>query len=55
MLEEFVPLTLTDVAKQLGVDPFEVMRLLVVNKSVPEGLAFTPEHVEKLRQVMGKR
>jgi hypothetical protein len=55
MLDEFRPLTITDVAKQLQTDPFEVMRLLVAAKAVPEGLVFTPEHVERLRPVVAKR
>lgn len=55
MLDEFRPLTLSDVAKQLGTDPFEVVRLLVQAKAMPDNMQFKAEHVDKLRQALGKR
>lgn len=55
MLDDFRPQTLTEVAKQVGTDPFEVMRVLVVARAVPDHLAFTDDQVQKLRQAMGKR
>ena len=55
MLDDFRPLTLTDVARQLGTDPFEVIRVLVQSNQVPETLQFKSDQVEKLRQAFGKR
>jgi hypothetical protein len=37
MLEELQPLSLVDAARQLGVTPFEVVRLLVAAGEVPDG------------------
>ena len=55
MLDDFRPLTLTEVARQLGSDPFEVVRLLVKFNQVPDTLQFKADQVEKLRQAAGKR
>ena len=53
MLDELRPLGLTDAAKRLGIDPFEVVRLLVVADAMPEQLHLTDDHVEKVRSVGG--
>lgn len=55
MIDEFRPRTLTEVAKMMGSDPFEVIRLLTAARSVPESLTFTEEQVQRVRQAMGKR
>jgi len=53
MLEELRPIGLRDVARDLGIDPFEVVRLLVVADAFPERLEFTADHVEQIRKVGG--
>lgn len=55
MIDEFRQLSLADVAKQLGVDPFEVMRVLVQTGQVPPTLKFKADQVEKLRPLFPKR
>jgi hypothetical protein len=55
MLDEFRPLNLSDVAKQLGTDPFEIVRLLTQSKSVPESWQFKAEQIDRLRQAAGKK
>jgi hypothetical protein len=55
MLDDFRPSTLTEVARQLGTDPFEVVRILVQSNQVPETLQFKSDQIEKLRQAFGKR
>ncbi len=54
MLDEMRPVGLTDVAKQLGTDPFELMRRLVAAGAVPETLQFTRDQIERLRETVGK-
>lgn len=49
MLDDLRPKTLSEVAKQLGVDPFEVVRLLVVTRTVPERWAFSSDQIDRLR------
>jgi hypothetical protein len=50
MLSEFQPLGVTDAARRLGLDPFEVVRLLVAaDKGLDGPMQFTPELVEELR------
>ncbi|MBX2801711.1 MAG: hypothetical protein KTR31_28795 [Myxococcales bacterium] len=52
MLEELKPLTLTGTARRLGVDPFEVVRLLVAARAVPQGpFALSPDLVQRLREL----
>ncbi len=52
MWDDLRPITLTQAAKQLGVDPFEVMRLLVAADAVPVGApVLSAEAVEQLRAV----
>lgn len=53
MLDSLQPKGLTDVAKELGVDPFEVVRLLVASGSVPESLTFTDDQVAAVRAYGG--
>lgn len=53
MLEELRPLGVSDAARRLGVDLFEVVRLLVASGDVPEHLELTPERVEELRTLGG--
>lgn len=55
MMDDFRPLTLSDVARQLGLDPFEVVRLLVQAGALPDNMQFKAEHVDRLRQATGKR
>jgi hypothetical protein len=52
--KDFRPLTLAEVAKALGTQPFEVMRLLVAAGNVPPILLFSPEQVDRLRVMLGK-
>lgn len=54
MLDEMRAVGLSDVAKQLGIDPFELVRRMVAAGAVPDTLQFTQAQVEKLRQVVGK-
>lgn len=49
MLEELRPLGVSDAAKRLGIDVFEVVRLLVASGTTPEHLQLSPDHVERLR------
>jgi hypothetical protein len=50
MLDELMPQSLADVAKQLGTEPFEVVRLLVAANAVPTGtLQVDHETVDRLR------
>jgi hypothetical protein len=49
MLEDLKPVGLPEAARRIGVDPFEVLRLLVVAGAVPDGaLLVDPEIVDKL-------
>ena len=49
MLDELRPMGLSAAARSLGVDLFEVVRLLVASETGPDSLRLTPEHVEQLR------
>ncbi len=52
MLDELQPLSLTAAAHRLGIDPFEVMRLLVAADAVPQGpFALLPELIPRLREL----
>jgi len=52
MLTEFQPLGLTDVARRLGVDPFEVSRLVVAaGKGLDAPMQFSGEFVAELREL----
>ncbi len=52
MLDELEPLGLTEAARRIGTDPFEVVRLLVAAGAVPEGpLLVEAEIVDKLRGI----
>ncbi len=53
MLSELQPKGLSDVAKELGVDPFEVVRLLVAADAVPESLNFNAEIIAQLKEYSG--
>lgn len=54
MLDELPSVGLTDAARRLGVEPFEVVRLLVVSKGMPDGpLMLTENGLERLRDVAG--
>ena len=53
-MDELRPVSLTDAARRLGVDPFEVVRLLVASDAMPDGQPFlTSERVEHLRELGG--
>jgi len=52
MLSEFQPLGLSDAARQLGVDPFEVVRLAVAaGKGLDKPMQFDADLVDELRQL----
>lgn len=53
MLDELRPLGLSDSARQLGVDPFEVVRLMVAFGPHEGPLALKPEQVDALRAKAG--
>jgi hypothetical protein len=53
LFEDLRPLGISDAAKQLGIEPFEVVRLLVVANAVPEDLRLSDQHIAKLRQTGG--
>lgn len=55
MIEELRPLTLRAAAKQLGVDLFEVVRLMVADgrATAAEPLGFTPDRIDALRVLGG--
>lgn len=53
MLDELRPLGLGAAARSLGVDLFEVVRLLVASDSPLDTLRLTPEQVEQLRAFGG--
>ena len=52
MLDEFRPATLSDLARELSIDPLEVMRLLVLQKIPPDKLVFSREQVTRLREAL---
>lgn len=49
MLDEFRPLGLTDAARKLGCDPFEVVRLMVASGHANAGFTFDAATLEQLR------
>lgn len=51
MLDEFRPLTLTDAARRLGVDPFEVLRLQVAAGIAEPSMTFDAATIDRLREV----
>lgn len=53
MLSELLPMNLSDAARRLGVDPFELMRILVATNSVPKDLVFRAAEVDALREPAG--
>jgi len=54
MLEELQPLTLPEVARQLDLDPFEVVRLLVSGDAMPRGaMVVEPARLTRLRELGG--
>ena len=54
MRDELRPLSLTEAAQSLGVDPFEIVRLLVASHAMPVGQPFlTYAQVEQLRSQGG--
>ena len=54
MRDDLRPLSLTEAARSLGIDPFEVVRLMVAGTGVPQGqLYLTREQVETLRSQGG--
>jgi len=48
MLEELLPTGLTETARRLGVEPFEVVRLMVATDTVSERFSATDDHLQKL-------
>lgn len=48
MLHELQPLGLVDSAKRLGLDPFELVQLLVATDGVPKDMVFSTEQVDGL-------
>lgn len=53
MLDEFRPLKLSDAARYLGLDPFEVVRLSVVFREASPDLRFPKASLERLREQAG--
>lgn len=53
MFEELLPTGLTSAARRLGVEPLEVVRLMVVSDTVTPGFIVTPEHLHKLQRLGG--
>jgi hypothetical protein len=53
MLDEFRTVGLTDAARRLGCDPFEVVHLLVASGRVAADFRLDHATIEKLRQVGG--
>lgn len=52
MLDELMPHGLADAARELGTDPFEVVRLLVAANAVPKGaLQVDGETIDRLREI----
>lgn len=48
MLSDLLPLGLTGAAARLGLEPFELVRLLVATDAMPRDLRFTTEQVDGL-------
>jgi len=53
MLGELRPLGLSDAARSLGVDPFEVVRLMVAFEKLHERLLLKHDDVDALREAAG--
>lgn len=51
MYEELLPIGLVGAARRLGVEPLEVVRLMVVTDSVTPGYVVTDDHLRKLAEV----
>ena len=48
MIEELLPSGLTGAARSLGVEPLEVVRLMVMTDTVSDGFSVNEDHVQKL-------
>lgn len=48
MWSDLLPLNLSQAARRLGVEPFDLVRLLVATDGMPKELAFSPEQVDAL-------
>lgn len=55
MIEEFRPSSLVDAAKEIGVNPFELVRLSVALDEPSEDLRFSAAAIAKLREKAGIR
>ncbi len=53
MLDELRPMTVGDAARSLGIDVFEVVRLLVASRTADENLSVNAEVVSELRTFGG--
>ena len=51
MLDELLPTGLTAAARKLGVEPLEVVRLMVVSDTISPGFTMTDDHLRKLAEV----
>ena len=52
-LEALTKLDLTDVARELAIHPFDLIRILVSEKRLPETLRFETSDVEEIRKLGG--
>ncbi len=53
MLSDLRPMSLTDAARTLGVDPFEVVRLMVASRTPMDTLTLDPDQADALRESAG--
>lgn len=53
MIDEFRPKKLSDAARDLGIDPFELVRLSVAFDTLPENLRFGTDLLELIGQQAG--
>ncbi|MEZ4318231.1 MAG: hypothetical protein R3F61_12045 [Myxococcota bacterium] len=53
MLDELLPTGLCDAARSLGVEPLEVVRLMVATDTVSDRFSASPDHLEKLAEFGG--
>lgn len=53
MLEQLRPLSFSRAASQLGTDPFDLVRLLVVSGTMPDSLELTPDILETITEFAG--
>lgn len=51
MLDELLPTGLTSAARKLGIEPLEVVRLMVISDTISPGFAMTDDHLRKLTEV----